>query len=169
MVSEIVNIWLAAMEFLIWLESLPLSVWVRESGSLWGYPTILFLHTVGLAISVGLSAVIALRVAGVSQAMPLEPLAGFYPILWIGFWINALSGLTLLMADASFRLVSPVFQIKIVFVTLAMLSMTWLRRRLFCLPPRDPAPVDPSARAVAVSALLLWAAAITAGRWMAYV
>ena len=41
------------MDWLVWLESLPLSVWVRESGSLWSYPTVLFLHTVGLAFAVG--------------------------------------------------------------------------------------------------------------------
>ena len=45
------------MAWLVWVESWSLSVWVRESGSLWSYPTVLFLHTAGLAFAVGMSAV----------------------------------------------------------------------------------------------------------------
>ena len=80
------------MDWLIWLESLPSSVWVRESGSLWSYPTVLFLHTVGLAFAVGMSAVISLRVLGAAADMPLPALEPFYRVLWIGFWVNAASG-----------------------------------------------------------------------------
>ena len=118
------------MEWLVWLESLPLSVWVRESGSLWSYPTVLFLHTVGLAFAVGMSAVISLRVLGAAAEMPLPPLAVFYGILWAGFWVNAASGVALLVADATTKLTNPVFFIKMVAVVLAMTSMVLIRRGL---------------------------------------
>jgi len=42
------------MEFLIWLRSTEPATAIRESESVWGYPTILFLHTFGMAILVGL-------------------------------------------------------------------------------------------------------------------
>ena len=41
--------------FLIWLEETPPSVWVREYPSLLGFPFILFLHTLGLAMLAGVS------------------------------------------------------------------------------------------------------------------
>ena len=36
-----------------WLEGSALGVWTRESPSIWAYPTILTLHTVGLGVLVG--------------------------------------------------------------------------------------------------------------------
>ena len=41
----------------------------------------LFLHTVGLAFAVGMSAVIALRVLGAASAMPLPPLDRFNQVI----------------------------------------------------------------------------------------
>ena len=38
------------MDFLIRLEESGFGTWVRESPSLWAYPTVLFLHTLGLAL-----------------------------------------------------------------------------------------------------------------------
>src|SRR5687767_12625796 len=37
------------MAFAEMLQQTALARWIGESGSLWGYPTILFLHTLGLA------------------------------------------------------------------------------------------------------------------------
>ena len=50
------------MELLTVLEDSAFSTWLRESTSLWAYPTILTLHTVGLAVLVGLNATVDLRV-----------------------------------------------------------------------------------------------------------
>ena len=36
------------MEFLNWLETLSYSTWVRESPSLWAFPALLFVHTLGM-------------------------------------------------------------------------------------------------------------------------
>ena len=37
--------------FLIWLETSALSVWVRESPSVFAFPTILSFHTLGMGIT----------------------------------------------------------------------------------------------------------------------
>ena len=34
-------------EFYSWVESTAFSTWIRESGSLWSYPIVLTLHTMG--------------------------------------------------------------------------------------------------------------------------
>ena len=36
-----------------WVEATALSYWLRESPSLWAFPFVLILHTVGLAFFVG--------------------------------------------------------------------------------------------------------------------
>ena len=42
------------MDFLTWLEQLPFSMWVLQSGSVWAYPSILTAHTIGMTVVAGL-------------------------------------------------------------------------------------------------------------------
>ena len=46
------------MAFLEWLESLSFAVWVRESPSLLAFPALLFIHTLGMALLAGGSALL---------------------------------------------------------------------------------------------------------------
>ena len=156
------------MSILLSLENSAFGTWVRESSSLWAYPTILFLHTVGLGFLVGLNAAIDLRILGVAPNLPLAPMEKFYKIMWAGFWVNALSGTALLIADASTKLTNPVFYIKMSFVTLAVINMVALRRRVFRRPAIDVAAVAGFGRVLAITSLIFWGGAITAGRLMAY-
>ena len=156
------------MAFLAWVEATPFAVWVRESSSLWAYPTILFLHTVGLGFVVGLSAAIDLRILGCARRIPLAPMEKFYRVMWAAFWINALSGTALLIADATTKLINPVFYIKMAFIFLAVVNMVLIRRRVFRDPSLDLHPIGGAAKALAVASLVFWAGAITAGRLMAY-
>ncbi len=148
------------MEFLARIESTGFATWVRESSSLFAYPGILFLHTVGLSLLVGTNVAIDLRLLGRSRDLPLAPMESFYRVMWIGFWINALSGTALLIADAATKLINPVFYIKLAFIALGVFTMVQIRRRVFHGASRG--------RALAVASLVLWAGAITAGRLMAY-
>jgi hypothetical protein len=156
------------MSFLVSLENSAFAVWVRESSSLWAYPTILFLHTVGLGFLVGLNAAIDLRILGVARRIPLEPMETFYKIMWAAFWINALSGAALLVADATTKLTNPVFYIKMGFVALAVINMAVLRRRVFRRAANGVAALAGVGRALAITSLIFWGGAITAGRLMAY-
>lgn len=155
------------MDTLIRLEQTGFATWVRESPSLWAYPTVLFLHTVGLGFLVGIAVAIDLRLLGVARALPLGPLERLLPYMWAGFWVNALSGTALLIADASTKLTNPVFYVKLVFVLLGVLNMVLLKRALFS---EDDARLltTASARWLAISSLVLWIAATTAGRLMGY-
>jgi hypothetical protein len=156
------------MSFLASIENTALATWIRESSSLWGYPTILFMHTVGLGFLVGLNAAIDVRLLGFARRVPLAPMESFYRLMWAGFWVNAVSGTLLLMADATTKLTNRVFYVKMVFVFLAVVNMVLIRRRVFRDPAIDTAPVGRLGRMLAVSSLLLWMGAITAGRLMAY-
>ena len=154
--------------FLTAVENTAFATWVRESSSLLAYPAILFLHTVGLGFLVGLNAAIALRLLGFAERIPLAPMVKFYRVMWIAFWINALSGTALLAADATTKLMNPVFYFKLGFIVLAVVNMILIRRRVFGNPSLDLSPVTGSAKVLAVMSLVFWTGAITAGRLMAY-
>ena len=63
-----------------WLEGTALATWVRESPSLWAYPTVLTLHTVGLGIVVGASAVVDFRLLGFAPRIPLPSLSPLFRV-----------------------------------------------------------------------------------------
>ena len=58
------------MDFLVRLEQSGFSTWVRGSGSLFSYPLILFLHTVGMAMVAGINVFVDLRILGLAPAGP---------------------------------------------------------------------------------------------------
>src|SRR5437867_3092790 len=100
------------MDFLTSLEQMPFSVWVREGGSIWGYPTILCLHTMGMATVAGIAAFISMRLLGIAPTLPIKPMERLYPIMWAGFWLNAITGTMLLIADATTKLTNWDFYVK---------------------------------------------------------
>jgi hypothetical protein len=151
-------------EVLSWLEGSTLAAWTRESPSLWAYPTVLTLHTVGLSIVVGANAVIDLRLLGFAPRIPRQSLAFLFPVIWSAFAINAASGVLLFIADATTKSAQPVFYVKLACIGVA-LWMTVLARRL--TGGRDPgAPA--SGTLIAALSLIFWSGAIVAGRLMAY-
>jgi len=156
------------MEFLQQVEQLGFLVWVREGGSILGYPLILFLHTLGLGTIAGLNGAIDLRILGLAPQVRLAPLVRLFPIIWLAFAVTALSGTTLLLAAASTKLVSPVFYVKMVFVALALVNLQFLKTRVLARAGVDTQPLAGGARVLAVTSLFLWCAATMAGRLMAY-
>ena len=156
------------MDFLARLEQTGFSTWVRESSSIFAFPSILLLHTIGMGIVVGINAGIDLRILGIAPALPLAPMEKFLPILWVGFWVNAVTGVVLVVVDATTKLSNPDFYVKMVFIALAIINLRMLRNRVFRDPLIDE-PLSINAKVLAVTSLIFWLGAITAGRLMAYV
>jgi hypothetical protein len=154
--------------FLRAVELSGFSKWVRNSDSIWAYPTVLFFHTVGLAFVVGMSIAISLRVLGFGSSMPTKPMDQFFPIIWAGFWLNAASGTILVAIDATYKFSSPVFWIKMSCIALAVITVQATRNRVFRDKDIDTAGVPKSARLLAASSIFLWLAAIVTGRLLAY-
>ncbi len=154
-------------DWLLWLEQSALPTWVRESGSVWGYPTVLTLHTLGLGVLVGASAVVDLRVFGFARQFPVASLPSLTPAIFAGLAVNTLTGLLLFAADASTKAAQPVFYLKLGCIALALVATVRLLR-LVRQAPDDGALGRAGARRWAGASLGLWAAAITAGRLMAY-
>ena len=151
------------------LEQTAFFAWVSGGGSLWGYPTILFLHTLGLATVAGMSAAICLRILGFAPGVALAPLARFFPLIWTAFGVTAASGTILLLADATTKLANPVFYVKMGLIAVALVVMQMIKTRVLRDPQVDTKSIGNQARALSIASLFLWIAATTAGRLMAYV
>ena len=156
------------METLRAIENSGFGIWVRESGSLWSYPTIIFLHSLGLSFLVGVNVALDLRVLGVARRLPLASLEQLFPIMWAGFWVNTVSGVALLIADASTMLVSVVFLVKMTCIVAAVIDLVVLKRMLFATVRSESPGLPMQAKVLAITSLVLWAGAITAGRLTAY-
>lgn len=144
-----------------------MSTWVRESGSLWAYPMILTAHTVGMSLLVGASAAVDLRLLGIAPQLPLRPMAAVFRMVWLGAALSGLSGMLLFAADATTKGTTSVFFVKLACIVGAVLVARRLQRLIVALSDDEPDGV-PGARVLAVASLVLWAGAITAGRFMAY-
>lgn len=157
------------ISFLAWLESTPFSIWMRESPSVFAFPIILSLHTIGMGLVAGLNAVIGLRILGVGGGIPVVELKRFLPMMWFGFWLNAVSGVALLMAYPTKALTNPVFYLKLTLIAVALLLVGAIGRRVFGGPGSAEAAANGrAARLLAAASLACWAGAITSGRLLAY-
>ena len=156
------------MDLLQALEGSAFSTWVRESPSIWAYPTILTLHTVGLGVLVGANWIVDLRVLGFARAIPGSVLSRAFPMMWAGFWLNAATGALLFAGDPTTKGTTAVFMGKLVLVAVGVVLMIALKRKLRGRDI-DAGTAIPGVKALAATSLVLWVAAIAAGRWMAYV
>jgi hypothetical protein len=154
------------MEILSTLEHTGVATWIRESPSMWGYPTILTLHTVGLALLVGASWALDLRLLGVARQIPLSTLETSFRVMWIGFWINTLSGVALFAADATTKGTTSVFMWKLALIAVGVTVIILIRRLVY--GQGGPPIAGPAARRLAALSLTIWVVAIALGRWMAY-
>lgn len=155
------------MDLLGLLENNVLSVWLRESLSIFAYPTVIALHTFGMAFLVGTSAGLALKLIGFAPDLPLGSLGGYFRLIWLGLWINAISGLLLLMQDVTNFLTLPVFYLKLLAIAVAMTLVRSLQKRIGAAA-RAPSAAAGGEATLGFAILGAWLVAITAGRVTAY-
>jgi hypothetical protein len=155
------------LQLLAWLETTRFSVWLAQSDSVWAYPTILTLHTVGLALLVGTSIAVDLRLLGFGSKLPVASMTTAFPVMWVGFWLNFVSGVMLFAADATMKGTMPIFQLKLALIAVGVANIMLIRRVVYA-SGRKPLAVTLPARLLAVSSLAVWLVAIALGRFMAY-
>jgi uncharacterized protein DUF6644 len=156
------------MDLLAALEGTAFSSWLREASTIWAYPTVLTLHTVGLALLVGANWALDLRLLGFASDIPLTMLARSFRVMWVGFWLNAISGVMLFAADATTKGATRLFVAKLGLVAAGVVVIVLMKRSIYGDADRAPS-AGPAARVLAVVSLVVWIVAIAAGRLMAYV
>ena len=155
-------------EFLESIQYSEFGLWVAGGDTILAYPTILALHTLGLGIVVGMSAVINCRVLGMGRGVPLRRFAWLFRVMWMGLAVNVTTGVVLFIAAAADKAYQEVFYLKLLFIALAIVAMTRVRRAILQTPEGSEAVMPGAARATAAVSLVLWMGAIVTGRLMAY-
>ena len=151
-----------------WIESTAFSIWLRESPSFFAFPLMLSLHAIGMGLAAGINGALALRVLGAAGAIPVPELQRFFPVMWFGFCINALSGMALLIAYPTKAFTNPMFGLKMGLILVALVVSRAVANRVFAGDARDATALEPPIRRLAVASLAAWSFAIVAGRLLAY-
>ena len=154
-------------QFFVWLEATGFSVWMRESPSLWAFPAILTLHTIGLGLLAGINAALDFRILGIAPQIEFDAFRRYLPFMWIGLGVNVATGIALLIAYPTKALTNPVFYAKLLLIAVALVILRIVRRRV--LGRHADGNVLPNGlKALASISLACWAVAIVAGRLLAY-
>ena len=148
---------------LTWLETTSLAVWLGESPSIWALPTVLTLHATGMAVLVGASWVLDLRLLGVSRRVPLSAFRWVFPAVGIGLAVNLVTGVMLFMKNATTWGTSIPFLIKMSLVIASIATLVPIRSLV-----NRAGEVSGNARLLAIASILAWTGAVTAGRLLAY-
>src|SRR6185503_10701330 len=149
------------------LEASAFSTWLRESPRILAYPTILTLHTLGLGVLVGANGMVDLRILGVGRAIPPGILSRAFPIMWAGFWLNAITGVLLFVADPT-KGTTTIFMWKLAIIAVGVAFVLLLKKKMY----GSGIEMDSASfgvKTMAALSLVIWIAAIGTGRWMAYV
>ena len=157
------------LQFFGYLDQSSFSQWVRDAPTIWAFPTILFVHTLGMAIVAGGSTMIDLIVLGFWPAVPVKPFGRLFPVLWVAFGVNAITGTMMLVADATNKMTTPDFYVKMVLVFVGFYVLIRMRRDIFQNPQLDRVPLPGNAKMLAWASMACWFGAIIAGRLLAYV
>jgi hypothetical protein len=151
---------------LSWLESTSLAIWLAESPSIWSLPTVLTLHTAGMAVLVGASWVLDLRLLGIGRSIPLSAYRWVFPTLAIGLSVNLVTGLMLFVKNATTLGTAVPFLVKMLLVVASVVTVLPLRSLVI----RGSVGEGEASRArlLAIASILAWTGAVTAGRLLAY-
>lgn len=152
-----------------WIESTALAEWVRTS--LVGYPLVLTVHSVGMAIMVGLVVIVDLRLIGWFRRIPYTSLDNVLRVAWYGLAANVISGIALFTSQAVAYTTNPTYLLKMLMVicgaALAAYMQPILRRNAAGWVSGTSAPGQ--LRLLAQLSLVIWLVAIVTGRFVAYV
>jgi len=151
---------------LTWLESTRLAVLLAESPSVWGFATVLTLHTAGMALLVGASWVLDMRVLGINRRVPLSAYRWVFPVVAIGLLVNVVTGAMLFMRSATKWGTAIPFLVKMLLVIASVAVLAPLRSHVL----RNDAGTEVSGnlRLLGIASILAWTGAVTAGRLLAY-
>lgn len=155
------------MGFLYWLESTSLANWVGSS--IWGYPIMLTIHSVGLAIVVGLVFVMSFRFLGVMKGVPVGSVNDLFPFAWFGFAINTISGLSLFTLQASWYVTSVPFLLKITGIIIGVVMMVLIQKEFKANSLDSAVDAPQKLKTFAIISLVAWSVGMIGGRFIAYV
>lgn len=158
-------------EFCDWLSRTSLSIAFQEA--VWFVPTVQTIHIIAIAILLMTLYLIGLKLLGFmprSQSLSVS-LRKASPWIWIMLSILLLSGALLTITEPARELLNWAFRLKMIMVLILALVIAWVQGRVRLDPDywtRSPGRRG-FAKVLGAFVLIVGAAIITAGRWIAYV
>jgi hypothetical protein len=156
-------------ELWAWLENLPLAMRIGES---WWFPLLESLHVVGVTLVFGSLLMVDLRLIGVAaRSYAVSRVSKeLVPWTWAAFVLSLLTGFGLFMTRADHYASNVAFQLKMLALLLAGINMLIFHFGIFrSVANWDASTATPSNAKVAGGlSLLLWSAAMLAGRWVGH-
>jgi uncharacterized protein DUF6644 len=149
-----------------WLESTKLAVWLQDSTSIWAHPTVLTLHTIGMAVLVGASWMLDLRLLGVNRRVPLSAYRWVFPVISVGLLVNVVTGVMLFMKNATKWGTAMPFLVKMALIIASVATLAPLRSHV--LRNHADNKISGNLSLLAIASILCWTGAVTAGRLLAY-
>jgi uncharacterized protein DUF6644 len=161
---------MSLLPFCQWLAETPWSIRLHES--LYGYPLVESTHFWMLALFVGFTVMLDLRLLGwVMRRVPVSEVAQrLLPWMRVSFGLMVLTGLALFYAIPVRSYQNVFFRVKMVLLVIAGVNVFVFHSGIFKRVTswdRDVKP-PPRARLAGASSILLWISIIFAGRMMAY-
>jgi hypothetical protein len=156
------------MDVLRALSEWPAAEMLRRSAV--AYPLVNAAHIASVGLLLGAIATLDLRLLGAFRAHPLAHLAP--PLVRVasgGLLAASATGLLLFSTRPLTYAQNPAFLAKLGLVGLGLLNALVLRQnRRWCEVVAGREPVPGSIRAAALASLLVWPAAVVAGRWIGF-
>jgi hypothetical protein len=140
------------MSFILWLQDLSFSTWIRESD--WAIFAFLIAHTIAMGFLAGSGMLFALRTLGVAATIPAMAMARLFLFMRWGVGIAIVTGVLLVCGYPAKALTNPLFYLKLLFIVTAWI----VTHKAFSLRRKD----------LAIVTLCLWPCAIAAGKFLAY-
>ena len=149
-----------------WLQSLSFAVWVAESDSIWGFPFVLFLHSLGMGLSAGSAFILAMRLLGVGAPLLVSSLRVMTKVFWAGFILNFVTGSILFAAHATGTGYVPIYYAKLALIVIGV--VLFLPLRTFVESQASDGSVPGRVKMLALLSIAVWVGVITTGRLIAY-
>src|SRR4051812_36636673 len=135
--------------FLAGLEETSISLFIRESPSLLGFPAILTTHAFGYCFIMATNAIVCARMLGYATSIPFKPLRKLFPVMWVGLILTIITGVMLVVAAAQKRVPNPILWFKMALLAVATPMMWKFEMKVFDDPSVTDTNLPPSARALA--------------------
>lgn len=159
---------MAAPEFLHTIESTGVSTWIRQTDSIFGFYFILMCHNFGLVMLISSNLIIDLRILGIASGVPLKALNPLFKIMWAGLAFAITTGLLLVLGYPTKALTNPLFYVKLTIVATSVYLMFKMKERVFDDVSLSEGEMIAAGKKMAMYSIILWACAITAGRFLAF-
>jgi hypothetical protein len=155
--------------FVSWVHHAGISDWI--TGWRWLWAVCETIHFFGLALLIGVTGLLDLRLVGAMRRIPVAAIMDFMPWAIVGFTFNLVTGVIFFLGAPEQYVNNTAFYAKMLFILLAGVNAIYFQIVLFkkarLIGPGEAAPLQ--AKIVAVVSMGCWLLVMYCGRMLPFV